>query len=64
MFQCQFSNGDLRTVGFIPIDPRIKVGAQVQLIDTDTKERTWWNVDAVGVPVRRDRINRGWDNNI
>jgi hypothetical protein len=64
MKQCTFSRGDNRTVGFIPDDPRVKPGVEVELIDPETKDRAWWNVDTVGQSVRREAINRGWHNNI
>lgn len=64
MKQCQFSAGTYRTVGFIPDDPRVKVGVQVELIDPVTKDRSWWTVDTVGQSMRRESINHGWHNNI
>ncbi len=64
MIQCEFSQGTARTTAFIPDDSRIKPGVSVELIDPETKERSWWTVSTVSQPVERESIKRGWNNNI
>lgn len=62
--QCMLSNGDNRRVGFLANDERVHVGCQVELTDPETKETSWWTVDSMSQPVKKEAIKRGWDNNI
>lgn len=63
MVQCLFLSGpndEKRTTGWVKLTDDIAVGAWVEIEGLEGR----WLILSMSEPIERQRINRGWDNNI
>ena len=60
LVQCHLKSDTKETVAWL--EPKIKVGNQITLKDSDEPERLWEFL-SIGEPRDKTDIHRGWNNN-